>query len=103
MIVAGLLAKLRFVVHLRDFGDIAEERTSAVGYVVERLGKKILGIQNELYPVTSSFSSPIFFSLEHVATPYFGIKIRLRVHYEFCPGLVLLSYFVLTSSLLKHV
>ncbi|KAL5161189.1 Nudix hydrolase 20, chloroplastic [Glycine soja] len=53
---------------------IAEERTSAVGYVVERLGKKIPSIRNELYPMTSSFSSPIFFSLEHAATPYFGIK-----------------------------
>ena len=31
------------------------------------------------------------------------IQIRLRVHCEFCPGLVLLSYFVLTSFLLKHV
>ncbi|KAG5059598.1 hypothetical protein JHK87_000627 [Glycine soja] len=83
---------------------IAEERISAVGYVVERLGEeKIPGIRNELYPVTSSFSAPILFSLEHVAAPYFRIKIRLRVHCEFCPGLVLLSYFVLTSSLLKHV
>ncbi|KAE9600289.1 hypothetical protein Lal_00045589 [Lupinus albus] len=53
-----------------------EERTSAVGYVVERLGEeRIPGIRNELYPVTSSFGAPIFFSLERAAAPYFGIKV----------------------------
>ncbi|RDX66952.1 Nudix hydrolase 20, chloroplastic, partial [Mucuna pruriens] len=90
----------RFVEHLRGFGDVfvfpkgkynggpyddfvslhpmlktAEERTSAVGYVVERLGEeRIPGLRNELYPVTSSFGAPIFFSLERAAAPYFGIK-----------------------------
>ncbi|KAG5134366.1 hypothetical protein JHK82_025554 [Glycine max] len=89
-----------FVEHLRDFGDVfvfpidknnggpygdfvslhptlktADERTSAVGYVVERLGEEqIPGIRDELYPVTSSFGAPIFFSLERAAAPYFGIK-----------------------------
>ncbi|KAL2321231.1 hypothetical protein Fmac_030200 [Flemingia macrophylla] len=89
-----------FVEHLRDFGDVfvfykdkyngapygdfvslhpklktAEERTSAIGYVVEHLGEEqIPGIRNELYPVTSSYGAPIFFSLERAAAPYFGIK-----------------------------
>ncbi|XP_020233241.1 nudix hydrolase 20, chloroplastic [Cajanus cajan] len=89
-----------FVEHLRGFGEVfvfpkdkyngcpngeivslhpllktTEERTSAVGYVVERLGEEqIPGIRNELYPVTSSFGAPIFFSLERAAAPYFGIK-----------------------------
>ncbi|XP_028181910.1 nudix hydrolase 20, chloroplastic-like isoform X2 [Glycine soja] len=93
-------ASFRFVEHLRDFGDVfvfpidknnggpygdfvslhptlktADERTSAVGYVVERLGEEqIPGIRDELYPVTSSFGAPIFFSLERAAAPYFGIK-----------------------------
>ena len=30
---------------------------------------------NQLYPVTSSFGAPIFFSLERAAAPYFGIKV----------------------------
>ncbi|KAG4920692.1 hypothetical protein JHK86_049505 [Glycine max] len=90
-----------FVEHLRGFGNVfifpkdkyngglygdfvslhpmlktAEERTSAVGYVVERLGEEhIPGIRNELYPVISSFGAQIFFSLERAAAPYFGIKV----------------------------
>ncbi|KAL5079653.1 hypothetical protein RYX36_008074 [Vicia faba] len=87
----------RFVEHLRGFNDVfvfpndggplgyyvilhpllktAEERTSAVGYVVKQLGEEhIPGIRNELYPVKSSFSTPAFFSLERAAAPYFGIK-----------------------------
>ncbi|XP_057447094.1 nudix hydrolase 20, chloroplastic-like [Lotus japonicus] len=86
-----------FVEHLRGFGDVfifpndgsplgncvslhpllktAEERTSAVGYVVEHLGEeRIPGIRNELYPVKSSFGGPISFSLERAAAPLFGIK-----------------------------
>ncbi|XP_027924733.1 nudix hydrolase 20, chloroplastic-like [Vigna unguiculata] len=89
-----------FVEHLRGFGDVfvfpkekfnggpngdfvslhpmlktADERTSAVAYVVQQLGEeRIPGIRNELYPVTSSFGAPIFFSLERAAAPYFGIK-----------------------------
>ncbi|KAL2335132.1 hypothetical protein Fmac_016345 [Flemingia macrophylla] len=92
---------LLFVEHLRGFDDVfvfpkhkhnggpysdfvslhpmlktSEERTSAVGYVVERLGEEqIPGIRSELYPVTSSFGAPIFFSLERAAAPYFGIKV----------------------------
>ncbi|XP_027358984.1 nudix hydrolase 20, chloroplastic-like [Abrus precatorius] len=90
-----------FVEHLRGFGDVfifpkdkynggsygdcvslhpmlktAEERTNAVGYVIESLGEEhVPGIRNELYPVTSSFGAPIFFSLERAAAPYFGIKV----------------------------
>ncbi|XP_004512948.1 nudix hydrolase 20, chloroplastic-like [Cicer arietinum] len=86
----------RFVDHLRGFSDVfvfpkegpfghcvslhpllktAEERTSAVGYVIEHLGEEhIPGIRNELYPVKSSFDKPVFFSLERAAAPYFGIK-----------------------------
>ncbi|XP_045792246.1 nudix hydrolase 20, chloroplastic-like isoform X2 [Trifolium pratense] len=87
----------RFVEHLRGFSDVfifpkdsgpfgdcvslhpllktADERTSAVGYVIEHLGEEhIPGIRNELYPVKSSFDKPIFFSLERAAAPYFGIK-----------------------------
>lgn len=29
----------------------------------------------QLYPVTSSFGTPVFFSLERAAAPYFGIKV----------------------------
>ncbi|CAL5186525.1 unnamed protein product [Lathyrus oleraceus] len=88
----------RFVEHLRGFNDVfvfpngggpfgyhvtlhpllktAEERTSAVGYVIKHLGEEhIPGIRNELYPVKSSFSAHAFFSLERAAAPYFGIKV----------------------------
>ncbi|KAK9141864.1 hypothetical protein Syun_011264 [Stephania yunnanensis] len=85
----------RFAEVLRDFKDVfvleeddddrcvslcgslasPEERTDAVGEVIERLGEGVIpGIRNELYPVTSSFGAPVFFSLERAAAPYFGIK-----------------------------
>lgn len=53
-----------------------DDRTRAVGDVIKCLGEKELipGIRNELYPVTSAFGAPIFFSLERAAAPYFGIK-----------------------------
>ncbi|KAI4347155.1 hypothetical protein L6164_007995 [Bauhinia variegata] len=52
-----------------------EERTIAVGSVVKSLGEEwIPVIQNELFPVTSSFGAPIFLLLERAATPYFGTK-----------------------------
>ncbi|KAL6984832.1 Nudix hydrolase 20, chloroplastic [Sarracenia purpurea var. burkii] len=54
----------------------SEERTRAVAGVVKSLGEKLIpGIRNELYPVTSSFGAPVFFSLERAAAPYFGIKV----------------------------
>ncbi|CAI9100282.1 OLC1v1037246C1 [Oldenlandia corymbosa var. corymbosa] len=52
----------------------AEERTRAVAHVVKSLGELIPGIRNELYPVASSYGSPIFFSVERAAAPYFGTK-----------------------------
>ncbi|XP_065636884.1 nudix hydrolase 20, chloroplastic [Quercus suber] len=53
-----------------------DDRTNAVGDVVKCLGEELIpGIRNELYPVTSSFGAPIFFSLERAAAPYFGIKV----------------------------
>ncbi|KAJ0985603.1 hypothetical protein J5N97_003959 [Dioscorea zingiberensis] len=51
-----------------------EERTRAIGGVIECLGELIPGIRNEHYPVTSAFGVPAFFSLERAAAPYFGIK-----------------------------
>ncbi|XVF88488.1 hypothetical protein PTKIN_Ptkin19aG0055300 [Pterospermum kingtungense] len=53
-----------------------EDRTRAIGEVIKCLAEKELipGIRNELYPVTSSFGAPVFFSLERAAAPYFGIK-----------------------------
>ncbi|KAG9459328.1 hypothetical protein H6P81_003836 [Aristolochia fimbriata] len=55
--------------------DRPEVRTEAVGDVIKQLGEQVFpGIRNELYPVTSSFGMPIFFSLERAAAPYFGIK-----------------------------
>ncbi|XP_062148657.1 nudix hydrolase 20, chloroplastic-like [Alnus glutinosa] len=85
-----------FASHLRKFQDVfvfpqdsscgghvtfhpmlstPEDRTSAVGDVVKRLGEELIpGIRNELFPVTSSFGAPVFFSLERAAAPYFGIK-----------------------------
>ncbi|XP_038878620.1 nudix hydrolase 20, chloroplastic-like [Benincasa hispida] len=53
-----------------------EDRTHAVGDVVKCLGEEVIpGTRNELYPVTSSFGGPVFFSLERAAAPYFGIKV----------------------------
>ncbi|KAL2553986.1 Nudix hydrolase 20 [Forsythia ovata] len=52
-----------------------EDRTRAVEDVIKCLGEELIpGIRNELYPVTSSFGMPEFFSLERAAAPYFGIK-----------------------------
>ncbi|KAH1105525.1 hypothetical protein J1N35_009293 [Gossypium stocksii] len=54
----------------------ADDRTRAVGEVINCLAENELipGIRNELYPVTSSYGAPVFFSLERAAAPYFGIK-----------------------------
>ncbi|XP_077212569.1 nudix hydrolase 20, chloroplastic-like [Tasmannia lanceolata] len=52
-----------------------DDRTRAIGGVIKCLGEELIpGIRNELYPVTSSFGMPTFFSLERAAAPYFGIK-----------------------------
>ncbi|XAR53306.1 Thiamine diphosphokinase [Bertholletia excelsa] len=52
-----------------------EDRTRAVADVIKFLGEELIpNIRNELYPVTSTFGSPVFFSLERAAAPYFGIK-----------------------------
>jgi hypothetical protein len=52
-----------------------EDRTHAIGEVIKSLGEMIPGIRNELYPVTSSYGMPVYFSLERAAAPYFGIKV----------------------------
>ncbi|GMN50476.1 hypothetical protein TIFTF001_019628 [Ficus carica] len=71
------------VVTLHSSLGTPEDRTKAVGEVVKSLGEELIpGIRNELtivdskqlYPVTSSFGTPTFFSLERAAAPYFGIK-----------------------------
>ncbi|XP_004288683.1 PREDICTED: nudix hydrolase 20, chloroplastic-like [Fragaria vesca subsp. vesca] len=81
----------RFAENLRSYRDVftflpgkvtlhsslssAEDRTRAVGDVIKSLGEEsIPGIRNELYPVTSAFGAPVYFSLERAAAPYFGIK-----------------------------
>ncbi|KAL9258744.1 Nudix hydrolase 20, chloroplastic-like protein [Drosera capensis] len=52
-----------------------QDRTSAVGDVIRSLGEDVIpGVRNELYPVTASFGSQVFFSLERAAAPHFGIK-----------------------------
>ncbi|KAL7093567.1 hypothetical protein ACP275_11G047000 [Erythranthe tilingii] len=62
-------------VALHPLLNAPEDRTEAVGHVVKCLGEDVIpGIRNELYPVTSSFGEPEFFSLERAAAPYFGIK-----------------------------
>ncbi|WVZ64528.1 hypothetical protein U9M48_014029 [Paspalum notatum var. saurae] len=95
--VVGYIHK-GFVEHLRDFHDVftivsgnngsntvenvslhsslrtPEDRTHAIGDVIKSLGEMIPGIRNELYPVTSSYGMPSYFSLERAAAPYFGIK-----------------------------
>ncbi|KAJ1289271.1 hypothetical protein BS78_02G151400 [Paspalum vaginatum] len=95
--VVGYIHK-GFVEHLRDFHDAftivsgnndsntvenvslhsslrtPEDRTRAIGDVIKSLGEMIPGIRNELYPVTSSYGMPSYFSLERAAAPYFGIK-----------------------------
>ncbi|KAK4391649.1 Nudix hydrolase 20, chloroplastic [Sesamum angolense] len=96
----AVMVQLRFANHLRRYQDVftfpkntsrgshfgchielhpklttSEDRTKAVGDVVACLGEELIpGIRNELYPVTSSFGAPSFFSLERAAAPYFGIK-----------------------------
>ncbi|GAB2300394.1 Nudix hydrolase 20, chloroplastic [Dionaea muscipula] len=55
--------------------DTYQDRTSAVENVIRCLGEDVIpGIRNELYPVTASFGSREFLSLERAAAPYFGIK-----------------------------
>ncbi|KAE8698378.1 Nudix hydrolase 20 [Hibiscus syriacus] len=56
--------------------QLADDRTRAVEEVIKCLAenKLIPGIRNELYPVTSSYGAPVFFSIERAAAPYFGIK-----------------------------
>ncbi|KAM0825000.1 hypothetical protein ACQ4PT_069854 [Festuca glaucescens] len=95
--VVGYIHK-GFTQHLRDFHDVftivsghngnsnvghvtlhpslrtPEDRTLAIGDVIKGLGELIPGIRNELYPVTSSYGMPVYFSLERAAAPYFGIK-----------------------------
>ncbi|CAL5080892.1 unnamed protein product [Urochloa decumbens] len=95
--VVGYIHK-GFAEHLRDFHDVftiisgnngsntvenvslqsslrtPEDRTHAIGEVIKSLGEMIPGIRNELYPVTSSYGMPVYFSLERAAAPYFGIK-----------------------------
>eukprot|EP01018_Ginkgo_biloba_P021102 Gb_31783 [translate_table: standard] len=53
-----------------------DERTEAVGNVIKWLNKEgvILGVRNELYPVTLAFGTQSLFSLERAAVPYFGTK-----------------------------
>lgn len=63
-------------VQLHESLKTPEDRTDAVGDVVKCLGEEVIpGTRNELYPVTSSFGGPVFFSLERAAAPYFGIKV----------------------------
>lgn len=53
-----------------------EDRTRALEDVIKCLGEELVpGIRNELFPVTSSFGVPEYFSLERAAAPYFGIKV----------------------------
>ncbi|KAI3923662.1 hypothetical protein MKW98_011292 [Papaver atlanticum] len=47
-----------------------EERTKAVGDVINCLSEGVI----PLYPVTTSYGVPAYFSLERAAAPYFGIK-----------------------------
>ncbi|GMH20526.1 hypothetical protein Nepgr_022367 [Nepenthes gracilis] len=55
--------------------ETPEDKTSAIGNVIRCLGDEVIpGLRNELYPVTSSFGTRVFFSLERAAAPYFGIK-----------------------------
>ncbi|KAJ9168397.1 hypothetical protein P3X46_019926 [Hevea brasiliensis] len=63
-------------VTLHEMLKTPEDRTRVVGEVIKCLGEEELipGIRNELYPVVSSFGSPVYFSLERAAAPYFGIK-----------------------------
>ncbi|KAL5201262.1 hypothetical protein ABZP36_035616 [Zizania latifolia] len=95
--VVGYIHK-GFIEYLRDFHDVfmvvsgnngsntvervtlhsslrtPDERTNAVGNVIKNLGELIPGIRNELFPITSSYGMPVYFSLERAAAPYFGIK-----------------------------
>ncbi|KAJ8769813.1 hypothetical protein K2173_007673 [Erythroxylum novogranatense] len=67
-----------FFVTLHDTLRTPDERTRVLAQVIKCLGEEddqlIPGIRDELYPVTSSFGAPIYFSLERAAAPYFGIK-----------------------------
>jgi len=46
----------------------------------------------QLYPVTSSFGAPIFFSLERAAAPYFGIKVHRDISWHFISTLVFCTF-----------
>lgn len=52
----------------------------------------------QLYPVTSSFGAPIFFSLERAAAPYFGIKVQGDVYWY-----LFLVLFVVTANVRSHI
>ncbi|KAG6411209.1 hypothetical protein SASPL_129287 [Salvia splendens] len=68
-------SNFRFHLTLHPLLSTPEDRTKAVADVVKCFANKLIpGIRNELYPVTSSFGTPEFFSLERAAAPYFGIK-----------------------------
>ncbi|KAK8559111.1 hypothetical protein V6N12_042394 [Hibiscus sabdariffa] len=64
------------IVTLHGSLKLPDDRTRAVEEVIKCLAEDELipGIRNELYPVTSSYGAPVFFSLERAAAPYFGIK-----------------------------
>ena len=53
-----------------------EQRTEAVGQVLERLREKghVPGWRDEAYPVTTCFGSPPFFDMERAAVPLFGVR-----------------------------
>ncbi len=60
-----------------DSRDVpAEERTQAVGEVLQRLREEghIDGWRDELYPVNRSWSEPAFLLIERAAVPWFGVR-----------------------------
>ncbi|PIA51737.1 hypothetical protein AQUCO_01100541v1 [Aquilegia coerulea] len=55
--------------------ETPDNRTEAIGYVIKSLGDGLIpDVRNELYPVKLSYGTPLYFSLERAAAPYFGIK-----------------------------
>ncbi len=60
-----------------DSRDVpAEQRTQAVGEVLQRLREEghIDGWRDELYPVNRSWSEPAFLLIERAAVPWFGVR-----------------------------
>ncbi len=68
--------RIRLAANLDSRDVPVEERTQAVGEVLQRLREEghIDGWRDELYPVNRSWSEPAFLLIERAAVPWFGVR-----------------------------